>query len=372
MNESRAARYQRHRRLARAARVVAAGAALGLIAFTPVATALDGAAWTAARTVPFWATPVIATFLFTTTVLLPVELAALSAGLIALSAGGSAPGSPRESPLRTSIAAERQPALVAGAAALVAAGVVQVAIRATGDWWWLAAALVIAAGSCAAMHVVPHGMAAVTSARPVDSPALLARLARLCRLAGVSVDRVDQVPVPDGDHTSAFVAGVGGRRRVFLASSLVRDWSADEIAVVVAHELGHLRRGDLWRTLALDAAILLLGLGTAALLQPAPSRVGELAALPAIAWIAGAVWTVSAPLRHAQSRHHERRADAFALTLTGAAGAFATVVRRLGARHLADEEPSTLARWLTYRHPPVAERLAAAEAFALEDRRSLH
>jgi Zn-dependent protease with chaperone function len=75
------------------------------------------------------------------------------------------------------------------------------------------------------------------------------------------------------------------------------------------------------------------------------------------------VWAVLSPIRHAQSRRHERRADASALSWTGQADAFGAAVRRLSAKHLADERPSTLARWLYHRHPPVAERLALAESY---------
>jgi Zn-dependent protease with chaperone function len=364
MNESRATRYQRHKRLERSGRLLAAGGALGLVAATPMATALAGAAWTAARAVPSWTAPVSALLLFAAAVLIIVEVVSLSVRLIVQAGGGAAPGSRDRAPLRAALAAEGQAILVAGPAALVAALAVQTAIWSAGRSWWLAAGLLIATGSWMAMHLAPFVMAAFTGARPIDSPALAARLAQVCRLAAVPVDRVDEIPVQDGDDTSAFVAGLGPRRRVFLASTLIRDFSEDEIAVVVAHELGHHRRGDLARTLALDAAILVLGLGAAAWVLPVEAQSGSLAALPAIGWIAGAVWTAAAPLRHAQSRHHERQADAFALALTGAADAFSTVVRRLGARRLADEEPSTLARWLTYRHPPVEERLAAAKAFA--------
>ena len=45
-----------------------------------------------------------------------------------------------------------------------------------------------------------------------------------------------------------------------LSADLVRDWSDDEVAVVVAHELAHHAHHDLWRTLALDASLLSLGL----------------------------------------------------------------------------------------------------------------
>jgi hypothetical protein len=50
--------------------------------------------------------------------------------------------------------------------------------------------------------------------------------------------------------------------------------------------------------------------------------------------------------------------------LTGEAGSFGAAIRRLSARYLAEERPSRFVRWFFYRHPPVAERLALAEAFS--------
>src|SRR5260221_2075154 len=90
---------------------------------------------------------------------------------------------------------------------------------------------------------------------------------------------------------------------------------------------------------------------------------GALAALPLSGLVTGGVWLMSTPARHALSREQERSADRFALSLTGGADAFGAAIRRLSARHLAEERPSTLTRWLFHRHPSVAERLALAETF---------
>jgi len=90
---------------------------------------------------------------------------------------------------------------------------------------------------------------------------------------------------------------------------------------------------------------------------------GDLAALPLMALAACLVWAVATPVRHGLSRRQERRADEAALSWTGQAEAFGSAVRRLGAKHLAEERPSTLTRWLYHHHPPVADRLALAERY---------
>ena len=173
----------------------------------------------------------------------------------------------------------------------------------------------------------------------------------------------------EAERTTAMIAGAGRSRRIFVSSELLRAWSDDEIAVVVAHELGHHAHRDLWRTLALDASVLAVALFVAdralAWAAPALALAGprDLAALPFLTLVAGAVWVLLTPLRYAHSRLQERRADEFALALTGGADAFSRAIRRLGARHLIEENPSFVTRWLYYRHPTLEQRLAVASTY---------
>jgi STE24 endopeptidase len=167
--------------------------------------------------------------------------------------------------------------------------------------------------------------------------------------ARVDVAGIDEWRAADAGRTTALVTGIGRRRRIFISADVVRDWSDTEIAVVVAHELAHHAYHDLLRTLAVDAAVLSFGLGAAAAVLawlPGAGRPGDPAMLPLIALVAGLVWLAATPLRHAQSRRHERRADLFALVVTGGTDAFSSAIRRLGARHLSEERPSTVTRWL--------------------------
>jgi STE24 endopeptidase len=85
--------------------------------------------------------------------------------------------------------------------------------------------------------------------------------------------------------------------------------------------------------------------------------------MPLLLLAAGAVSLVMVPAAHAMSRGFERDADRFALSLTRNPSAFISAMRRLGARNLAEEDPSKLVQWLFYSHPPVRERIASAEAF---------
>jgi STE24 endopeptidase len=85
------------------------------------------------------------------------------------------------------------------------------------------------------------------------------------------------------------------------------------------------------------------------------------AGLPLLLLAAGAVTIVLLPAALAMSRGHERRADRFALDLTAKPSAFVTAMKRLGAQNLAEHRPSRLVQWLFYSHPPLDERIAAAQ-----------
>jgi STE24 endopeptidase len=265
--------------------------------------------------------------------------------------------------------AELQAAVLGAPFAVYAAMTVQVAIGALGRWWWAGAACLLAAGLLAVMHSGPAALAFLGTIRPLGRQSLVSALAKVVESARVPVGGVYEWAVGSDARASALVAGIGRTRRVLVATELARMWSDEEVSVVVAHELGHHAHHDLLKAAALDACILAAGLWAADLVVTNMGSflglgpLGSLAALPSIALVAGVVWLGLTPLRRAQSRRHERRADLFALKCTGHADAFGAAIRRLGAERLVEDRPSRLTRWLFHRHPTVAERLAVAEAF---------
>ncbi len=267
----------------------------------------------------------------------------------------------------TVIGEELQAALTSLGAALLVAATVGAAMWVSPDWWWVMAGCALAGWLTLAMHAVPLVLARFAPAgRPVRRE-LERRLAWMAGNAGVPVTSIGVLAGPD--TPAAFVTGFGRTRRIFLSEEIVRDWSDDEVAVVVAHEIGHHARHDLTRGLVLSAATLMGALWAAdvTLRQMAPALglagPGDLGAWPLLLLVAGGVWLAATPIRNGQSRRHERLADEFALRLTGETEAFAAAIRRLGTRYLAEERPSTFTRWFFHRHPSVGERLALASRF---------
>jgi STE24 endopeptidase len=353
LNESKATRYQRLRRRARVAGVAAGAGLLGLVAATPAADRLAGWSASVASGWPALLQPVITLAVFVAVLTVAAELVALPVAWYA--ATRVARRYTRADVSHDAVLlAQLRDACVGAVLAFTVAGVVRLSVWLTGGWWWAVSSVALAGMTLAAARFLGAGLTAAAGARPLARPALLARLSALGQRAlGRPVD-VREWLSDAATGATATVTGVGGTGHVWLSHEMARDWADDEIEVVVAHELSHHAHHDLSRKVALDAVLWGVALWVAGRVVPA----ADLASLPLIAVVAGTVWTLARPIRTAQSRAHERRADRFALALTGNAEAFGRALRRLGEQHLAEERPSHLTRWFFHDHPTVEDRLA--------------
>jgi STE24 endopeptidase len=244
-------------------------------------------------------------------------------------------------------------------------------IRLSPDWWWLSAGLTFTVLIVGLTNLAPVLLLPIFySVKPLDRDGLRMRLLALADRAGARVLGAYEWGL--GEKTrkaNAALAGLGGTRRILVSDTMLAEFSDDEIEVVLAHEIAHHVHGDIWKGIAFESALIVAGFYIAslvlhALAGPAGLRgVDDVAGLPMLLLAAGAVSLVMVPAAHAMSRAFERNADGFALCLTRNPEAFISAMRRLGAQNLAEEHPSTLVQWLFYSHPPVRDRIAAAQAF---------
>jgi STE24 endopeptidase len=245
-------------------------------------------------------------------------------------------------------------------------------IRLSPDWWWLSAGalftlIIVGLTKLAPILVLPL----FYSVKPLDRDALRVRLMALAERAGARVLGAYEWGLSEKTKkANAALAGIGGTRRILVSDTMLAEYSDDEVEVVLAHELAHHVYGDIWKGIVFESALILAGFGLAsAVLAALSPRLGlrggaDPAGLPLLLLAAGGVSMVMMPVAHALSRAYERRADRFALELTKNPGAFVSAMRRLGAQNLAEEDPSKIVQWLFYSHPPIRERIAAAQAFS--------
>jgi STE24 endopeptidase len=369
MNEAKATRHQRRRRRADVWGwcVMAAGAAV--LGFSPVSVWLRDEVVRGVAVVPAPLRASAALVLFSLVLAVVWEAARLSVTAVsadrATSSRGALPG-------RTRVTGAVANLTLSCALVVAAALSLQLSARMLGGAWWLGTSVGFALVLCAAMGLGPAIFARLATIGPITRPDLASAVAAVAEIARVPVAGVLEWHVGHESRASALITGVGRGRRVLVSSTLARHWSADEVAVVVAHELGHIARHDLARAVALNVGIVAVGLWGSGIVLPVVGPLigvtgpADLAALPLVGVVTGLVWALSAPLRHAQSRRQERRADVFALSCTGEAGAFAAALRRLGAERLAEDRPALVTEWLFHGHPSVSERIATAERYVRE------
>lgn len=170
---------------------------------------------------------------------------------------------------------------------------------------------------------------------------------------------------------NAFFAGIGRTKRIVLADTMLAEFTPNEIEGVVAHEAAHQVHKDIWRGVALSGVFTLVtawlvDVIARRVLRTAPWLTGtsDLAnprSLPVIGIAMSLTGLLLTPLQLAWSRSIERKADRYAINLTGNPAAYAGAMAKLSETNLADPNPPRPMTLLLHSHPPLAERIAAAE-----------
>jgi len=251
-----------------------------------------------------------------------------------------------------------------------AAGLIYWCIRQSPQHWWVSAGLLFTLIIVGLTNLAPVVLLPLFySVKPLNRDSLHARLLGLAERAGARVLGAYEWGL--GSKTrkaNAALAGLGGTRRILVSDTMLAEYSDDEIEVVLAHEIAHHVHGDIWKGVIFESVMMVAGFYFASQVLLAMAGVAglrgvdDVAGLPLLLLAAGAVSLVMVPAAHAMSRAFERSADRFALDLTRNPVAFISAMRRLGAQNLAEEDPSRIVQWLFYSHPPMRDRIAAAQA----------
>jgi STE24 endopeptidase len=265
-------------------------------------------------------------------------------------------------------------AVIGGLALLGYATVAHFAPR----WWWAYAAAGAAALVVLLSFVLPVVVEPIFNRfTPMAGGPLRGELIAMARRDGVPVR---DVLVADASRrtraVNAYVSGFGPTRRIVVYDTMLNEATPDEVVSVVAHELGHARDNDVLTGTAIGAlggaagvvAVYLLGSWGGLLRAAGVPSIGDPRAIPLIIAVVTVAGLVAGPAQAFVSRRIEARADAHALALTGDAGTFEAMQRRLAGVNLSDPDPPAWEYVLSATHPSTVERMAAARAYARGDR----
>ncbi len=191
---------------------------------------------------------------------------------------------------------------------------------------------------------------------------------RLLALGDRTGFKAKTIEVIDGSkrsgHSNAYFTGFGRFRRIVLFDTLVAQLTPEELEAVLAHEIGHYRRGHIPKMIAMSAVSLCVGFAVVAWLAGSswfnPSfgfPTGAIApSFLLFGLLSGLVTFWFSPLTHLLMRRYEYQADAFARDAMGSAGPMIGALRKLAQKNLTNLTPHPLFSAFYHSHPTIVER----------------
>ena len=209
--------------------------------------------------------------------------------------------------------------------------------------------------------------------KPLADTELKERLKQLAKRAGVEVGGIYNIEFSSKSTTAnAAMMGVGRTKRIVLSDTLLDQYSASEIEVIMAHEIGHNRHRDILRLFVFQSAILLVtfyatGMIFKAIIEPLGfNTLSDVSALPLLILIFSAVSLLLSIIATGYGRHVETEADAYALELTDDPNSFISAIAKLTDQNLSVAFPSRLVELWYYDHPPYGRRVNLARNYSKE------
>lgn len=173
-------------------------------------------------------------------------------------------------------------------------------------------------------------------------------------------------------HSNAFFTGFGKFRRIVLFDTLIEQLEARELEAVLAHEIGHYKRGHIPKMLVMSAVFSLIGFGIIGWLAGQAwffeafgfqLSDGMVPALFLFAVVSGLFTFWLGPLLNGLSRKHEYEADSFARkAMDDDPMPLVTSLHKMYEKNLSNLTPHPAYSAFHYSHPTLAEREASLKA----------
>jgi len=242
-------------------------------------------------------------------------------------------------------------------------------VTSAGDLWWIWGFTVFFLFQLVMVVAYPMFiMPLFNRMEPMAAGELKDRLFALAERTGF---KAQTILVIDGSkrsgHSNAFFAGFGRFRRIVLYDTLIEQMSHEELEAVLAHEIGHYKKGHIPKMITL-------------------SGVMTFAMFALLGWMAGGTWLAEAfhfsaaaaeqfvpvlllfmllsglltfwlsPFSSLWSRKHEYEADAFARDAMDSSEPLIRALRKLHKENLSNLTPHPVYSRFYYSHPTLLER----------------
>jgi len=187
------------------------------------------------------------------------------------------------------------------------------------------------------------------------------QIINIAEKAGIEVK---EVLVADASRktnkANAYFTGIGGSKRIVVFDNLINNFSREETLNVIAHEIGHWYNWHIFKSIIIGiisgTAVLFLMNAVFAY----SNMVGDFKSILVIILLISIISFLSLPLQNAVSRTFERQADNFAIQATENPDAQIQLMLKLAESNLSNVSPHWYIKYFLYSHPPIMERIEAA------------
>lgn len=248
-------------------------------------------------------------------------------------------------------------------------------IKVTPTFWWLTfSALLIFVLVIIAKLMPVLILPLFLKSEPLEEGELKSRLQELCQqIIGVPLPIYVMYLSEKTRAATAMIAGTGSTRRIYLADTLLEKFSPEEICVITAHEMGHHHYRHLWKSLVLQAIMIIFTMVFLWLFFARMSlNLNDLAMLPLITVVVSTIFLILYIIVNNVLRLLELQADKFAVRATGLRTAFISAMQKLAQLNLANPEPSSVVEFLFYSHPSIKKRIEFITSINLNKHNSIN
>lgn len=244
-------------------------------------------------------------------------------------------------------------------------------LRIAGEKWWIYAGVLWILFSIVLNHLAPIILIPIFfRLTPLQNIELAARLKRMAEKVGAKVVGIFEIDLSrKTKKANAAFTGMGNTKRILLGDTLLKQYSEEEIEVILAHELGHYYYKHIWKLLAMGVVSTFLGLAvghkvlTVSVVKLGFYGISDIGSFPILALVLFGFMLFFLPINNTFSRRLERQADRFALETANSPLAFKSGMEKIASQNLADTTPHPVIHFLLHSHPSISERIKMAESY---------
>ncbi len=167
--------------------------------------------------------------------------------------------------------------------------------------------------------------------------------------------------------SNAFFAGFGRFRRIVLFDTLIEKHKVEELVSILAHEMGHYKKGHILKSLLISILtmglmffILSLFINNRELFDAFKMKETSIyGSLLFFGFLYGPIEMILSIFGNMLSRKHEFEADLYAVKTYGRPLFFIEALKKLSVDNLSNLTPHPLKVFFSYSHPPVLDRIRA-------------